>query len=119
MRALCLLCVAGALREAHAHPLPKTSMLEDKAAPLEEVNVLMFGVIQFSESLNYVYETTAAKIGKISKALKSHEGTLQMLGKQTEQAAELEKEMKDVIQLLQVKKNTEICKQLTSCVLLL
>ncbi|XP_060945419.1 uncharacterized protein angptl8 [Limanda limanda] len=99
--ALCLLCVAGGLREAHAGPLPKTSKVEDKAAPQEEVNVLMFGVIQLSESLNYVYETTAAKIGKISKALTSHERTLQMLGKQTEQAAEAEKEMKDVIQLLQ------------------
>ncbi|XP_062264018.1 uncharacterized protein angptl8 [Platichthys flesus] len=99
--ALCLLCMAGGLREAHAGPLPMTSKMEDKAAPQEEVNVLMFGVIQLSESLNYVYETTAAKIGKISKALTSHEGTLQMLGKQTELAAEAEKEMKDVLQSLQ------------------
>ncbi|XP_069381753.1 angiopoietin-like protein 8 [Paralichthys olivaceus] len=99
--ALCLLCVAGGLTAAHAGPLSKTSKLEDKAAPLEEVNMLMFGVIQLSESLNYVYETTAAKIAKISQVLMSHEGTLQMLGKQTEQAAEVEKQMKDVIQLLQ------------------
>ncbi|GAA6218104.1 uncharacterized protein LOC108902967 isoform X2 [Lates japonicus] len=99
--ALCLLCVAGGLRAACAGPLTKTSKMEGTAAPEEEVNVLMFGVIQFSESLNYVYETTEAKIAKISQALKSHEGTLQKLGEQTEQAAEVERQMKEVIQLLQ------------------
>ncbi|XP_070778884.1 angiopoietin-like protein 8 [Enoplosus armatus] len=84
--------------------------MENKAAPQEEVNVLMFGVIQFSESLNYVYETTEAKIAKISQALKSHEGTLQKLGRQTEQAAQVEKQMKEVMHLLQdqlVKQQTQ------------
>ncbi|XP_056257105.1 uncharacterized protein angptl8 [Seriola aureovittata] len=95
---LCLLCVAGAV---HAAPLAKTSKMEEKAAPKEKVNVLMFGVIQFSESLNYVYETTEAKIAKISQTLRNHEGSLQKLGEQTEQAAEVEKQMKEVIQLLQ------------------
>lgn len=95
---LCLLFLAGGIR-VYAGPLRKT-----KAAPQEEVNVLMFGVIQLSESLNAVYETTEAKIAKISKTLKSHEGTLQRLGRQTEQAAEVEKQIKEVIQLLQVRK---------------
>nr|XP_043907609.1 uncharacterized protein angptl8 [Solea senegalensis] len=95
---LCLLCVAAGLRAVHASPLAKTNKV---AAPQEEVNVLMFGVIQFSESLNHVYETTEAKLKKITQALKSHEGTLQALGKETEQAAEVEKQMKDVIQSLQ------------------
>ncbi|MEQ2301865.1 hypothetical protein AMECASPLE_000630 [Ameca splendens] len=75
--------------------------MEDKAAPQEEVNVLMFGVIQLSESLNYVFETTEAKIERISKTLKSHEETLQQLGKQTEQVAEVEQQIKEVVQLLQ------------------
>ncbi|XP_018560549.1 uncharacterized protein angptl8 [Lates calcarifer] len=97
----CLLCAAGGLGAARAGPLTKTSKMEGTAAPEEEVNVLMFGVIQFSESLNYVYETTEAKIVKINQALKSHEGTLQKLGVQTEQAAEVERQMKEVIQLLQ------------------
>lgn len=95
---LCLLFLAGGIR-VYAGPLRKT-----KAAPQEEVNVLMFGVIQLSESLNAVYETTEAKIAKISQTLKSHEGTLQRLGRQTEQAAEVEKQIKEVIQLLQVRK---------------
>lgn len=104
---LCLLCLAGGLRAVHAGPV-RTGKMEDKAAPQEEVNVLMFGVIQFSESLNYVYETTEAKIARISRALKIHEGTLQTLGRQTEQAAEVEKHMKEVIQLLQVREHTNM-----------
>ncbi|XP_073350441.1 angiopoietin-like protein 8 [Pagrus major] len=92
---LCLLFLAGGLR-VHAGLLRKT-----KAAPQEEVSVLMFGVIQLSESLNLVYETTEAKIAKISQTLISHEGTLQELGMQTEQAAEVEKQIKEDIQLLQ------------------
>lgn len=103
--ALCLLCLAGGLRAVHASPIRKTSMTEYKAAPQEEVNVLMFGVIQFSESLKDVYETTDAKIAKVSRALKSHEGTLQYLGRETEQAAEVEKQIKQVIQWLQVRKH--------------
>lgn len=102
---LCLLCLAGALRAVHAAPARKTGKM-DKAAPQEEVNVLMFGVIQLSESVNYVYETTEAKMAKISQTLKSHEGTLQKLGKETAQAAEVEKQMREVIQLLQVRKQT-------------
>lgn len=97
---LCLLCLAGGLRAVHAAPARKTGKM-DKAAPQEEVNVLMFGVIQLSESVNYVYETTEAKMAKISQTLKSHEGTLQMLGRETAQAAEVEKQMREVIQLLQ------------------
>lgn len=84
-------------------PIRKSGHMGHTAAPQEEVNVLMFGVIQFSESLNYVYETTEAKIAKISQALQKHEGALQRLGKQTEQAAEMEKQMKEAIALLQVR----------------
>ncbi|XP_006798380.1 uncharacterized protein si:dkey-114l24.2 [Neolamprologus brichardi] len=94
---LCLLFVAGAV---HASPV-RTSKTEYKVAPQEEVNVLMFGVLQFGESLNYAYETTEAKIARISRSLKNTERTLQKLGKQTEQAAEVEKQIKEVIQLLQ------------------
>lgn len=104
---LCLLCVAVGLGAAHAGPIRKAGKIEDEVAPQEEVNVLMFGVIQFSESLNHVYETTDAKIAKISQTLKRHEGTLQKLGKQTEQAAEVEKQIKVVLQLLQAQMATQ------------
>ncbi|KAM9843457.1 uncharacterized protein angptl8 [Aulostomus maculatus] len=71
------------------------------AAPQDEVKVLMYGVIQFSESFNHIYETTEAKMAKISQTLNNHEGALRQLGEQTEEAAEVEKQIKGVIQLLQ------------------
>lgn len=98
---LCLLCVAGGLGAVHAGPVRKTSKTEDNTAPQEEVNVLMFGVIQFSESLNYVYETTEAKIAKIHQTLKNQEGTLENLSTLTKEAAQVEEEIKEVVQLLQ------------------
>lgn len=101
LRRLILLCFALSFKAALASPVRNTGSMEASAAPQEEVNVLMFGVIQFSESLNYVYETTEAKIAKIIQTLKNHERTLQQLGAQTEQAAEVERQIKDVIRLIQ------------------
>lgn len=98
---LCLLCLAVGLGTVRAGPVRKTGKIEDKVAPQEEVNVLMFGVIQFSESLSDVYEKTEAKIAKVSQTLKRYEGNLQNLVKKTEQAAEVEKQIKAVVQLLQ------------------
>ncbi len=112
---LSLLYLAAGLRAVQAGPLGKTGKIEDKVAPQEEVNVLMFGVIQLSESLNYVYETTEAKIAKIGETLKRHEGTLQKLGRQTEEAAEVEKQIKEVIQLLQVRKHTNVNNRFPMC----
>ncbi|XP_056262382.1 uncharacterized protein angptl8 isoform X2 [Pseudoliparis swirei] len=94
MWGLCLLCLAGSLRAARAAPVRKSGRMED-------VNVLMFGAIQLSESLNYVYETTEAKIALISQTVRRHEGTLHKLGRETEQAAEVEKQIEEVMHLLQ------------------
>lgn len=96
------MCLVGGFGVVLAGPIRKTGSMEGKVAPQEEVNVLMFGVIQLSESLNYVFETTEAKIERISKTMKSHEETLQRLGQQTEQAAEVEQQTKVIVQLLQV-----------------
>lgn len=107
MWGLCFLCVAGGFTAVHGAPAGRPRKTEDKAAPQEEVNVLMFGVIQLSESLNYVYENTEAKIAKISQTVRGHEGALRQLGAQTEQAAEVERQMREVIRLLQVRRLTE------------
>jgi len=104
MWGLCLLCLAGSLRAARAAPVRKSGRMEDVAALQEDVNVLMFGAIQLSESLNYVYETTEAKIALISQTVRRHEGTLHKLGRETEQAAEVEKQIEEVMHLLQVRK---------------
>ncbi|KAM4598725.1 uncharacterized protein angptl8 [Polymixia lowei] len=100
--ALCLLCAAVCLAGVHAGPTRKPDKTAGRAAPHEEVDVLMFGVIQFSESLNYVYESTAAKIARVSRSLKRREGTLQQLGEATVQAAAMERRIKEMLGLLQV-----------------
>ncbi|KAM9783919.1 angiopoietin-like protein 8 isoform 2-T2 [Syngnathus typhle] len=74
----------------------------DRAAPREDVNVLMFGVLQLGESLNSVYESTEGKVANILLTMKEHEGNLKRLGEQTAQAGEVEKQMKEVIELLQM-----------------
>lgn len=99
---LCLICLTGGLRAACARPVRKTSK-KNNAAPQEEVSVLTFGVIQFSDSLKFISETTEAKIDKIGQTLKNHEGTLQRLGRHTEEAAKIEEQIKAVIMLLQVR----------------
>ncbi|TNN70008.1 Angiopoietin-like protein 8 [Liparis tanakae] len=101
MWGLCLLCLAGSLRAARAAPARKTGRTEDAAARQEDVNVLMFGFIQLSESLNYVHESTEAKIAVISQTVRRHEGTLHELGREIEQAAEVEKQIEEVMHLLQ------------------
>lgn len=95
---LCLLCAAAALGAVQAGPIRKT---KDRKEQLEEVNVLMYGVIQLSESLNYAHKTTETKIARISQTLKSHEGTLHNLEEKAEKAVDVEKQMKAVIGLLQ------------------
>lgn len=96
---LFLLCLA-----VHAAPVQRTGKTKDDAAPQQEVNVLIFGIIQFSQALKYVYETTEAKMEKIGQILRSQKETLKKLGIQTEQAAEVKKQMKEVTELLQVRK---------------
>lgn len=102
---LCLVFVAGALGAVQTVPIRKSSKTEDRAAPVDEVNVLMFGIIQLSESLSYAHKRTETKIARITQTLKSHEGTLQNLEEKAEEAMEVEKEMKAVIELLQVRKH--------------
>ncbi|KAJ0001253.1 hypothetical protein NQD34_006273, partial [Periophthalmus magnuspinnatus] len=100
-----LLCFALVFKAVYTTPVRKTGRMEPIAAPQEQVNVLMFGVIQFSESLNYAYESTEKKMAKIIQTLKSHDLTLQQLEAQTQKAAEEEKQIKAMITLLQVRKH--------------
>lgn len=88
---------------AHAGPVTKARKTEAAGALQQEVNLLMFGIIQFSQAFKYMHETTEAKMEKIGQILRRQEETLQTLGTQTEQAAEVEKEMKEVLQRIQVR----------------
>lgn len=95
----------------HARPVTKARKTEAAVDPQQEVNLLMFGIIQFSQAFRYVHETTEAKVKRISQILQRQEETLQKLGTQAEQAAEVEKEMKEELQTIQVRKTEKICQQ--------
>ncbi|XP_061703381.1 uncharacterized protein angptl8 [Syngnathoides biaculeatus] len=98
---LCLLYLAGSLGAVRAGPAKRPEKTANGVAPQQDVNVLMFGVIQFSESLNDVYEKTEGKVAKILQTLNEREGALLRLGEQTAEAAEVERQIKEVIRLLQ------------------
>lgn len=95
----------------HARAVTKARKTEAAVDPQQEVNLLMFGIIQFSQAFRYVHETTEAKVKRISQILQRQEETLQKLGTQAEQAAEVEKEMKEELQTIQVRKTEKICQQ--------
>ncbi|XP_077476102.1 uncharacterized protein angptl8 isoform X2 [Stigmatopora argus] len=97
MWALCLICLAGVPGAVRAGPVKRPG----GAAPREEVNVLTFGVIQLGESLNDMHQRTEAKVANILRTLKAREDALEQLREQTQQAAEVEKQIKGVILLLQ------------------
>ncbi|XP_077352806.1 angiopoietin-like protein 8 [Festucalex cinctus] len=98
---LCLLYLAGGLGAVRAGPVKRIGKTANIVAPREDVNVLVYGVIQLGESLNNVYESTEGKVANILMTLKEHEGALKRLTEQTAQAGEVEKQIKGVIQLLQ------------------
>ncbi|XP_077415298.1 angiopoietin-like protein 8 [Vanacampus margaritifer] len=98
---LCMLYLAGGLGAVHTGPVKRLGKTANIVAPREDVNVLVYGVIQLGESLNNVYESTEAKVANIRMALKQHEGALKQLTEETAQAGEVEEQIKGVIQLLQ------------------
>ncbi|XP_077590261.1 angiopoietin-like protein 8 [Stigmatopora nigra] len=95
---LCFIYLAGVPWAVQAGPVKRPG---GAAAPQEEVNVLNFGVLQLGESLNDMHQRTEAKVANILRTLKAREDALEQLREQTQQAAEVEKQIKGVILLLQ------------------
>lgn len=90
---------------AHALPLTKARKTEAGVTTQQEVNLLMFGILQLNQGFKYVHETTEAKMKKIGQILRRQEEALRQLGAQTEQAAEVEKEMKEALHRIQVRED--------------
>uniref|UniRef100_A0A673WPK4 Uncharacterized protein n=1 Tax=Salmo trutta TaxID=8032 RepID=A0A673WPK4_SALTR len=76
---LCLLCMAMCLAGIPASPVLKAQK-NNQAAPIDDMNVLMYGVLQFSETLHHVYESTDAKFARIERSLRRQEERLERLG---------------------------------------
>ncbi|XP_021413563.1 uncharacterized protein LOC110486361 [Oncorhynchus mykiss] len=97
---LCLLCMAMCLTGIPASPVRKAQK-NNQAAPIDDMNVLMYGVLQFSETLHHVYESTDAKFARIERSLRRHEERLERLGQEAGQAAEKDRQMRQVLGQIQ------------------
>uniref|UniRef100_A0A3Q2ZGV9 Uncharacterized protein n=1 Tax=Hippocampus comes TaxID=109280 RepID=A0A3Q2ZGV9_HIPCM len=102
---LCLLYLAGGLGAVRAGPVKWSGKTADRVARREDVNVLMYGVIQLGESINNVYKSTEGKVANILLTLNEHERALEQLREQTAQAGEVEIQIKRVIELLVAGRN--------------
>ncbi|MFT7798965.1 uncharacterized protein LOC108935825 [Arapaima gigas] len=61
-----------------------------KIASTDDVNVLMYGVMQFSEVLHNTYQNTDNKVGRIASTLHHQEGALTQLEKEAREASHTE-----------------------------
>lgn len=89
------LCGCG----ARAAPVAPTG----EPAPEEEVNVLMFGVLQFSDSLRHTYQSTEARLARLVRAVRNTETLVRTLDRQTLEAKQAEVQIREGIQRLQVR----------------
>ncbi|XP_067089901.1 angiopoietin-like protein 8 isoform X2 [Osmerus mordax] len=98
---LCLLCVSACLTGSLAAPLATPRKAEAAAASQDEVSVLMYGVLQFSQSFHEIYQSTEAKIARITESLRSHELALHGLSQDAVQAAGREVHIRGALGLLE------------------
>lgn len=80
----------------------KSFQTEGNPASSDDVNILMYGVVQFSESLHHIYQSTEARIARVMKAISRTESEVKRLGQDTEEAAQTERQLKEKLQLIQV-----------------
>lgn len=84
---------------ARAAPVAPT----EEPASEEEVNVLMFGVLQFSESLRHTYQNTEARLARLVRAVRNTESLVRTLDRQALEAKQAEAQIREGIQRLQVR----------------
>lgn len=82
---------------ARAAPVVPTG----EPAPEEEVNVLMFGVLQFSDSLRHTYQSTEARLSRLVRAVRNTETLVRTLDRQALEAKQAEVQIREGIQRLQ------------------
>ncbi len=100
--ALCVLFTALCVNGVSSSPL-RSVQAGEKLASTDDVNILMYGVLQFTESLHHLYQSTEARLARIMKAISRTESEVKRLGYDTEEAAKNERQVKEKLQLLQVK----------------
>ncbi|XP_062868210.1 uncharacterized protein angptl8 isoform X2 [Trichomycterus rosablanca] len=89
-----------------ASSLPATTRTEARLALVDDMNVLMYGVLQFSESLHDMYKNTEKRLERVTRAISHAESLLKRLGHDTEQAAHSKRQIEARLGLLQVQMAT-------------
>ncbi|XP_037391199.1 uncharacterized protein si:dkey-114l24.2 isoform X1 [Pygocentrus nattereri] len=96
-----ILCICICVWACDVSSSPLRVQREARLVMNDEVNVLMYGVLQFSESLHHMYQSTAAKLARVTRAISNIENVVQRLGRDTEQAAQSEGQIKEGLGLIQ------------------
>ncbi|KAL0197120.1 hypothetical protein M9458_005660, partial [Cirrhinus mrigala] len=96
--ALCMLFAALFTNGVSSSPLKSVG---EKLASMDDVNILMYGVLQFTESLHHMYQSTEARLARVMKAMSRTESEMKRLGHDTEEVAKTEQQIKEKLQLIQ------------------
>ncbi|KTG32959.1 hypothetical protein cypCar_00008645 [Cyprinus carpio] len=119
--ALCVLFAALCANRVSSSPL-KSVHAGEKLASMDDMNILMYGVLQFTESLHHMHQTTEARLARVMKAMSQTESKMNRLGHDTEEAAKNERLIKEKLQLIQlvywdlwVQKELDQCAQQLVC----
>lgn len=100
--AFCVLLAALCANTVSLSPL-KSVHAGEKLASKDEMNILMYGVLQFTETLHHMHQSTEARLARVMKAIRRTESEVNRLGHDTEEAAKNERQIKEKLQLIQVK----------------
>ncbi|XP_061081196.1 uncharacterized protein angptl8 isoform X2 [Conger conger] len=120
-----LLCATLWAIEASGTPVKKKAKVQSKLASVEDVNVLTYGVLQFSDTIHHVYQDTNRRMSRVDTLLQRQEGALEHLQEEVKQAAQKEEEIRKTLSHLQAlqmrttlqdveKEQVELLNQVTS-----
>lgn len=90
-----------------AMPAPLFTGLRQVALQ-RDMNILVYGVLQFSTSLHDLYDSTAQKLDRIQHSLGIHEQRLGVLHRQTQRAQKDQKEIRELVEGLKVREFTMV-----------
>lgn len=77
--------------------------VQARLALVDDMNVLMYGVVQFSQSLHDMYKNTEKRLERVTRAISQAESLLQRLGHDTEQAVRSKRQTEERLGLIQVR----------------
>lgn len=86
----------------------RTGKPDGGGARQQEVDLLLFGIVQFGQAYKRVHDATGAEVTEIGRVLRRREEALRQLGAATEKSALEGERMKEELREIQVR---EKCKQ--------